>query len=44
MIKQIVFEMKWLPNQIGSLFVDDRDHLGIEYWFEAIESRRPKKK
>jgi hypothetical protein len=44
MINQIVFEMKWLPNQIGSLFVDNQDYLGIEYWFDAIEQRKPKKK
>lgn len=37
MIRQIVLELKWLPNQIGSLFIDNVDYNGIEYWFEAVQ-------
>lgn len=37
MIQQIVLELKWLPNQIGSLFVDGQDYLGIEYWFDTVQ-------
>lgn len=49
MIKQIVLELKWLPNQIGSLFIDNVDHNGLEYWFDAVqkmlkELNTPKKK
>lgn len=49
MIKQIVLELKWLPNTIGSLFVDNQDYLGLEYWYDAVqkmlrELNNPKKK
>ena len=49
MIKQIVLELKWLPNQIGSLFIDNVDYYGLEYWFDAVqkmlkELNTPKKK
>ncbi len=37
MIKQIVLELKWLPNTIGSLFIDDIDYLGLEYWHDAVQ-------
>ncbi len=36
MIKQIVLELKWLPKDIGSLFVDEIDYLGIEYWYNEV--------
>lgn len=49
MIKQIVLELKWLPNQIGSLFIDGQDYNGLEYWYDAVykmlkELNTPKKK
>lgn len=44
MIKQIVLELKWLPNTIGSLFIDDKDYLGLEYWYDTVyEMLKPKK-
>lgn len=49
MIHQIVLELKWLPSQVGSLFVDDIDYNGLEYWYHAVkkmlkELTTPKKK
>lgn len=49
MIKQIVLELKWLPSQVGSLFIDNVDYNGLEYWFNAVqkmlkELNTPKKK
>lgn len=37
MIKQIVLELKWLPSQVGSLFVDEIDYNGLEYWYNAVQ-------
>jgi hypothetical protein len=38
MIKTVVREYKWLPKQIGSLFIDAQDYLGIEFWYnDSVE-------
>lgn len=36
MITSVVGELHWLPTQIGSLFLDNEDHYGIEYWHDMI--------
>lgn len=28
--------MKWLPKEMGSLFIDNIDHKGLLYWHESI--------
>ena len=28
--------MKWLPKDMGSLFIDNIDHNGLLYWHEPI--------
>lgn len=28
--------MKWLPKELGSLFIDNIDHNGLMYWHETI--------
>lgn len=33
MIKSVVRVYKFEPEKVGSLFVDDLDYLGLEYWF-----------
>lgn len=35
MIKTIGLELKWLPMEIGSLFVDG-GYDSLPYWYEAI--------
>ena len=37
MIKQVVLELRWLPSQVGSLFVDNIDYNGLEYWYETVQ-------
>lgn len=48
MVKSVVREHKWLPTQIGSLFIDDADYNGLEFWYndckEIQESMKPKDK
>lgn len=36
MIVSVVREYKWLPNQIGSFFIDDNDIYGIEFWYNDV--------
>lgn len=36
--------LKWSPTQIGELFVDEIDYLGILYWFDAIARHNEKLK
>lgn len=36
MIKQVVLELKWLPSQVGSLFIDNIDYRGLEYWHDEV--------
>lgn len=48
MIRSVAREFNWLPKDIGSLFLDDIDYLGLEYWYkdilEAIEYIKSKTK
>lgn len=48
MVKSVVREHKWLPTQIGSLFIDDADYNGLEFWYndckEIQASMQPKDK
>jgi len=47
MIKSVVREHHFHPNEIGVFFVDDIDYRGIKYWYndivEVIEQNKPKK-
>jgi hypothetical protein len=47
MIKSVVREHKWLPEKIGSFFIDDGDMYGLEFWYldciEIAERMNPKK-
>lgn len=50
MIKTVVREHHWTPAIIESLYLDDTDFLGLEYWYndvcetiEKIKSTKPKK-
>lgn len=36
-IKSIVNEFHWTPNQIDDLYLDDYDYHGLGYWFEVIK-------
>ena len=36
MITSVVREHHWLPSQVGSLFVDNIDHYGLEYWYNDV--------
>lgn len=47
MIKTVVREHHWLPDQIDSLFTDEHDFHGLEFWFKDVEycySKLPKPK
>lgn len=47
MIETIVLEQKWLPKDVGSLFCDDIDYMGIGWVYDAIlrkfKAMQPKK-
>jgi hypothetical protein len=34
MLKSVVREHKWLPDKLGSFFIDDADMYGLEFWYE----------
>ncbi len=36
MVKTVGLEMRWLPKEIGSLFVKGIGIESIEYWYNAI--------
>ena len=36
MITSVVGEYHWLPTYVGSLFNDDLDHYGLEYWYNVV--------
>ncbi len=36
MVKSVVREFQWLPTEIGSLFIDGIDYLGLEYWYNDV--------
>jgi len=49
MIKTVVREHHWTPAIIESLYLDDTDFLGLEYWYndvretnENLKSKIPK--
>lgn len=37
MVDTVALEMKWLPKDLGSLFIDDEDMYGLVYWFNRIQ-------
>lgn len=44
MVLTVAREYKWTPETIGSLYLDDVDFLGLEYWYLEIDKRyNPKK-
>ena len=47
MIKSVVREHHWSPSEFKSLYLDDADFFGLEFWFndvvEVNESLKPKK-
>jgi hypothetical protein len=48
MIKTVVREHHWCPDQIGKLKLDDEDYLGLEFWYNdvitVINELKPKTK
>lgn len=44
MIKEVVREHHWLPNEIGSLFIDSQDYLGLVYWSQDVRDVYKKSK
>jgi len=48
MIKSVVREHHWTPDKIDSLYLDSRDHHGLEYWYNDVKevsaSLKPKDK
>jgi hypothetical protein len=36
MIKTVVREHHWQPNEIGKLKLDNEDYLGLEYWYNDV--------
>lgn len=36
MVISVVREYKWSPNEIGSLYLDDADFFGLEYWYKDV--------
>jgi hypothetical protein len=36
MIKSVVREHHWSPKQLGDLFLDSIDYLGLEYWYNDV--------
>lgn len=48
MIRSVVREHHWTPETIDGLYLDDRDHHGLEYWYndvsEVTKSLKPKEK
>ncbi len=37
MIKTVVREHNWPPNDIGGFFIDRQDYLGLEFWYEDVK-------
>lgn len=49
MVKSVIREHSWLPKEIGSLFIDNQDYEGLEYWYDDLKElesklKLPKKK
>ncbi len=42
MVKSVIREFKWSPFEIENLFIDDRDYLGLEYWYEDVKATSKK--
>lgn len=36
MITSVGGEYNWLPEKLGSLFVDKNDLYGLEYWYNKV--------
>lgn len=43
MIKSVVREHKWLPKDLGSLFIDEQDYRGLIYWYDDVIEMHKKK-
>jgi hypothetical protein len=35
-IKTVVREHHWSPDIIDDLYIDDKDHYGVEYWYNDV--------
>jgi hypothetical protein len=44
MIKSVVAQHHWSPREFGDLFIDNVDHLGLVFWYEAVREYNAKKK
>lgn len=36
MIKEVVREHHWAPNEIGAFFIDSQDYNGLVYWSQDV--------
>ena len=36
--------MKWAPDILGALFIDDRDYEGLQFWYNDIKEQSDKLK
>lgn len=36
MVKSVVREHKWTPQVINSLYLDDTDYFGLEWWYNDV--------
>lgn len=50
MIKTVARQYHWSPSEIGKLYLDDWDYLGLEYWYndaaqidKELKAKPPKK-
>lgn len=39
MIKTVGLEMRWLPKEIGSLFIRGEGLNSLSYWFVAVKQK-----
>tara|TARA_R110000823_G_scaffold260006_3_gene380988 strand:+ start:439 stop:579 length:141 start_codon:yes stop_codon:yes gene_type:complete len=37
MIKSVIREHHWLPQQVSKMYLDSSDHRGLEYWYEDVQ-------
>ena len=36
MVTSVVNYYKWSPKEIGDLFIDAEDYLGLEFWYNEV--------
>jgi hypothetical protein len=36
MIVTVVRQYSWTPTEIGRLYLDDEDYLGLEFWYNDV--------